>query len=145
MKQKVVIKVSLNEQKCRTKAIKTAVGIDGVIQATLQQEKNLIEVTGEDIDVVLLTTLLRKTMKYAEVVSVTVIDKAAEEKKKKEEEEKKKKEEEEKKKKELAANAKYYYYQPYCSSSASYCQMSQPGYVSYSIPYQEPSQPCSIM
>ncbi|KAF4360050.1 uncharacterized protein LOC133030273 [Cannabis sativa] len=143
MKQKVVIKVSLNEQKCRTKAIKTAVGIDGVIQATLQQEKNLIEVTGEDIDVVLLTTLLRKTMKYAEVVSVTVIDKAAEEKKKKEEEEKKKKEEEEKKKKE--EQAKYIYYQPYYSSSGSCCQVPQSGYVSYSIPYQEPSPACSIM
>ncbi|XP_062107088.1 heavy metal-associated isoprenylated plant protein 16 [Humulus lupulus] len=138
MKQKVVIKVALNDQKCRTKAIKTAVGIDGVIQATLQQEKNQIEVTGDDIDVVLLTTLLRKCLKYAEVVSVSPIDKEAEEKKKKEEEEKKKKEEEEKK------NANKFIYYPY-SSSGSCCEMPQPGYVSYSIPYQEPSAPCSIM
>ncbi|KAL5581661.1 hypothetical protein UlMin_014103 [Ulmus minor] len=74
MKQKVVIKVSLNDQKSRTKAIKTAVGVDGVTQAALQQDKNQIEVTGEGIDVVLLTTLLRKTLKYAEVVSVSPVE-----------------------------------------------------------------------
>ncbi|KAH7533545.1 hypothetical protein FEM48_Zijuj04G0142300 [Ziziphus jujuba var. spinosa] len=81
MKQKVVIKVSLNDQKSRTKAIKTAVGVDGVIQAALQTEKNQIEVTGNDLDVVLLTTLLRKSLKYAEVVSVSVVEDKKEEKK----------------------------------------------------------------
>ncbi|KAH7533544.1 hypothetical protein FEM48_Zijuj04G0142200 [Ziziphus jujuba var. spinosa] len=80
MKQKVVIKVSLNDKKSRTKAIKTAVGVDGVIQAALQQEKNQIEVTGNDLDVVLLTTLLRKSLNYAEVLSVSVVDDKKEEK-----------------------------------------------------------------
>ncbi|XP_062107086.1 heavy metal-associated isoprenylated plant protein 16-like [Humulus lupulus] len=78
MKQKVVIKVALNDQKCRTKALKTAVGVDGVTQASLQQEKSQIEVTGEDIDVVLLTTLLRKSLKRAEVVSVSPVEKKEE-------------------------------------------------------------------
>uniref|UniRef100_A0A803QIG0 HMA domain-containing protein n=1 Tax=Cannabis sativa TaxID=3483 RepID=A0A803QIG0_CANSA len=73
MKLNVVIKVALDDKKSRTKAIKTAVGIDGVTQATLQNEKNQIEVTGEDIDVVLLTTLLRKSLKYAEVVSYSAV------------------------------------------------------------------------
>ncbi|KAF3445159.1 hypothetical protein FNV43_RR14852 [Rhamnella rubrinervis] len=81
MKQKVVIKVSLNDKKCRTKAIKTAVGVDGVIQAALQQDKNQIEVTGDGIDVVDLTNRLRKSLKYAEVVSVTPVEAKKEEKK----------------------------------------------------------------
>ncbi|XP_048328624.2 uncharacterized protein LOC125418245 [Ziziphus jujuba] len=81
MKQKVVIKVFLNDQKSRTKAIKTAVGVDGVIQAALQQEENQIEVTGDDLDVVLLTTLLRKSLKYAEVVSVSPVEDKKEENK----------------------------------------------------------------
>ncbi|KAH7533546.1 hypothetical protein FEM48_Zijuj04G0142400 [Ziziphus jujuba var. spinosa] len=81
MKQKVVIKVSLNDQKSRTKAMKIAVGVDGVTQAALQQDKNQIEVTGDGMDVVLLTTLLRKCLKYAEVVSVSPVEEKKEEKK----------------------------------------------------------------
>lgn len=53
----------------------------GVIQAALKPDKNLIEVTGDGIDVVLLTTLLRKSLKYAEVVSVTPVEEKKEEKK----------------------------------------------------------------
>lgn len=64
--------------------MKTAVGVEGVDSASLQQDKDQIEVTGNDVDVVLLTTLLRKSVKFAEVVSVNPVGE-----KKKEEEEKK--------------------------------------------------------
>ncbi|XP_060958820.1 heavy metal-associated isoprenylated plant protein 16 [Cannabis sativa] len=124
MKLNVVIKVALDDKKSRTKAIKTAVGVDGVTQATLQNEKNQIEVTGEDIDVVLLTTLLRKSLKYAEVVSGSPIDK--------------KKEEEKKNNNEVVGQLIWH---PYVTT-ASYYQMPDPGYVSYH--HDQPSS-CSLM
>ncbi|KAL6135089.1 hypothetical protein ACLB2K_067317 [Fragaria x ananassa] len=73
MKQKVVIKLSVHDEKSRSKAMKTAVGVDGVDSASLPMDKDQIEVTGNDVDVVLLTTLLRKTVKLSEVVSVSAV------------------------------------------------------------------------
>ncbi|CAL9013485.1 unnamed protein product [Prunus brigantina] len=84
MKQKMVIKLSVHDEKSRAKAMKTAVGVDGVNSASLQQDKGLIEVTGDGVDVVLLTTLLRKSLKHAEVVSVNSVEEKKEEKKEKE-------------------------------------------------------------
>ena len=132
MKQKVVIKVnSLTDQKSRTKAIKTAVGVDGVTQAALQQDKSQIEVTGEGLDVVLLTTLLRKCLKYAEVVSVSPIDEKKEAEKKKEEEAKKAIE---------AAQKMVWPNVP----PVTFFQAPVPGYASYVYPHHEDSS-CSIM
>ncbi|KAM5580316.1 disease resistance protein RGA5-like [Rosa sericea] len=82
MKQKVVIRLSVHDEKSRSKAMKTAVGVDGVDSASLPLDKDQIEVTGNDVDVVLLTTLLRKSVKRADVVSVSPVK---EEEKKKEE------------------------------------------------------------
>ncbi|EXC15618.1 hypothetical protein L484_006882 [Morus notabilis] len=130
-KQKVVIKVSLNDRKSRTKAIKTAVGVDGVTQAALQADKDQIEVTGEGIDVVCLATLLRKSLKYAEVVSVTAVDEKKEAEKKKEEE----------MKKELEAAQKLIW--PYTTPMHCYYQVPDHGCVSYVQPQYDP--PCSIM
>ncbi|XP_008229766.1 PREDICTED: uncharacterized protein LOC103329115 [Prunus mume] len=81
MKQKMVIKLSaVHDEKSRAKAMKTAVGVDGVNSASLQQDKGLIEVTGDGVDVALLTYLLRKSLKHAEVVSVSVEEKKEEKK-----------------------------------------------------------------
>ncbi|PRQ52435.1 putative heavy metal-associated domain, HMA [Rosa chinensis] len=82
MKQKVVIRLSVHDEKSRSKAMKTAVGVDGVDSASLPLDKDQIEVTGNDVDVVLLTRLLRKSVKRADVVSVSPVK---EEEKKKEE------------------------------------------------------------
>ncbi|KAL3508943.1 hypothetical protein ACH5RR_028345 [Cinchona calisaya] len=74
MKQKVVIKLSMHDQKSRKKALKTVAGHTGVESTALQgQEKNQIEVVGEGIDAVVLTTLLRKNLGYAEIVSVSPV------------------------------------------------------------------------
>ncbi|XP_059663951.1 heavy metal-associated isoprenylated plant protein 16-like [Cornus florida] len=71
MKQKVVIKVSMHCQKERTKAMKIAVGVSGVETLALKgEDMNQIEVTGDGIDAVSVTKLLRKKMGYAELVSV---------------------------------------------------------------------------
>ncbi|CAL5403278.1 unnamed protein product [Camellia sinensis] len=72
MKQKVVIKVSMNGQKSRSKALKKVVGVQGVEAAALQGQDK-IEVTGESMDVIGLTTSLRKSVGYAELVSVTPV------------------------------------------------------------------------
>ncbi|XP_050382823.1 uncharacterized protein LOC126799629 [Argentina anserina] len=85
MKQKVVIKLSVHDEKSRSKALKTAVGVDGVNSASLPPDKDQIEVTGNDVDVVLLTTLLRKSVKHAEVVSVNVVKEEEKKEEKKQE------------------------------------------------------------
>ncbi|WJZ99784.1 hypothetical protein VitviT2T_018200 [Vitis vinifera] len=82
MKKKMVIKVTMNGEKSRSKSLKVAVGVAGVESAALQgQEKNQIEVIGEGIDAVALTTLLRKKVGFAELVSVSVVGEKKEEKK----------------------------------------------------------------
>ncbi|XP_018851123.1 heavy metal-associated isoprenylated plant protein 16-like [Juglans regia] len=81
MKQTVVIKVEmdghksffgeLDGQKVRSKALKIAVGISGVVSASLKgDEKNQIEVKGEMIDTIKLTKLLRKKVGFAEIITV---------------------------------------------------------------------------
>ncbi|MCD9638358.1 hypothetical protein HAX54_022258 [Datura stramonium] len=73
MKQKVVIKLSLNgnDQKYRSKAFKIAVSQPGVESAAMQgDEKNQLEVMGDQIDAVKLTSLLRKNLGQADLVSV---------------------------------------------------------------------------
>ncbi|KAJ0051385.1 hypothetical protein Pint_01794 [Pistacia integerrima] len=72
MKQKVVIKVtSMNGQKSRSKVLKIAVGGFGVESAALKgDDKTQIEITGDGMDPVALTSLLRKKVGHAELVSV---------------------------------------------------------------------------
>ncbi|WCJ37341.1 Heavy metal-associated isoprenylated plant protein 46 [Euphorbia peplus] len=83
MKQKIVVKVSLNGQKSRSKALKIAVGISGVESAGLGgNDKSQIEIVGDGVDAVQLTTLLRKKVGYTEIVSISAVgEKKAEEKK----------------------------------------------------------------
>ncbi|KAG8386696.1 hypothetical protein BUALT_Bualt03G0175800 [Buddleja alternifolia] len=71
MKQKIVIKVFMNDHKCRSKALKISVGVVGVESAALTgSEKDQVEVVGEGVDAVELTRQLRKNVAYAELVSV---------------------------------------------------------------------------
>ncbi|KAM7497072.1 hypothetical protein LguiA_021486 [Lonicera macranthoides] len=83
MKQKVVIRVSMdNQEKCRSKALKIAVSVSGVESVALQgPEKDQILVIGE-IDAVYLATLLRKNVGHSEIVSVGPAEQKKEEEKK---------------------------------------------------------------
>ncbi|RWR84857.1 heavy metal-associated isoprenylated plant protein 47-like protein [Cinnamomum micranthum f. kanehirae] len=95
MKQKLVVEVDMHDAKSRSKAMKIAVGLPGVISATIEADKNQLTVVGDGVDPVNLTTLLRKRMSSkidrlfciscvcSELVSVTPVDE-----KKKEEEKK---------------------------------------------------------
>ncbi|KAK9075466.1 hypothetical protein SSX86_003790 [Deinandra increscens subsp. villosa] len=69
--QKIVVKVSMNSDKKSRKALQIAVSISGVESAAfVGSDKDQIAVTGEGIDSVELTTLLRKKVGYTELVSV---------------------------------------------------------------------------
>ncbi|CAL1407996.1 unnamed protein product [Linum trigynum] len=71
MKQKLVINVSMNKEKSRSKAMRIVVGVHGVDSASMAgPEKTQIEVTGDGIDSVALVTLLRKKVGFSELVSV---------------------------------------------------------------------------
>ncbi|KAF5726524.1 hypothetical protein HS088_TW22G00202 [Tripterygium wilfordii] len=101
MKQKIVIWVCMNDQQSlcqslmptvcfsalnpQSKALKIAVCLPGVEQAALGgTEKDQIEVTGNGIDAVRLTDMLRKKVGFAYLISVTPVG----EEKKKEKKEK---------------------------------------------------------
>ncbi|XP_042974149.1 heavy metal-associated isoprenylated plant protein 16-like [Carya illinoinensis] len=82
MKQTVVIKVSmdghksifceLDGQKARSKALKIAVGLSGVVSASLKgEDRDQIEVKGDGIDTVKLVSLLRKNVGRADIIKVT--------------------------------------------------------------------------
>ncbi|XWS36665.1 hypothetical protein CRYUN_Cryun20dG0104900 [Craigia yunnanensis] len=85
MKQKMVVKVTMNGQKSRSKALKIAVGLSGVESASLKgDDKSQIEVTGDGVDPVQLTSLIRKSVGYAELVSVSAVGGEKKEEKKEE-------------------------------------------------------------
>ncbi|XP_068503264.1 heavy metal-associated isoprenylated plant protein 16-like isoform X2 [Phaseolus vulgaris] len=107
MKQKVVIKLQMDCDKCRNKALKIAAEVPGVTSVALEgDDSDRVAVSGENVDMVCLANQLKK--KFSSVVIVTVEDlkKVAEEKKKKEDAEKKKKEEEEEKRKKMEEKLK---------------------------------------
>ncbi|KAI8552252.1 hypothetical protein RHMOL_Rhmol06G0252300 [Rhododendron molle] len=71
MPQKVVIKLNINGEKSRSKALQIASGVSGIESITLAgEDKNQIEVTGDGIDAAALTMLFRRKMGYSELVSV---------------------------------------------------------------------------
>ncbi|KAI3769475.1 hypothetical protein L6452_00578 [Arctium lappa] len=74
-KQKIVVKVTMNSDKKSRKALKIAVSLCGVDSASfVGSDKDQIAVTGEGIDSVELTTLLRKGVGYTELVSVGPVE-----------------------------------------------------------------------
>ncbi|XP_024967805.1 heavy metal-associated isoprenylated plant protein 47-like isoform X2 [Cynara cardunculus var. scolymus] len=74
-KQKIVVKVTMNSEKKSRKALKIAVSLCGVESASfVGSDKDQIAVTGEGIDSVELTTLLRKGVGYTELVSVGPVE-----------------------------------------------------------------------
>ncbi|XP_076886317.1 heavy metal-associated isoprenylated plant protein 16-like [Bidens hawaiensis] len=78
-KQKIVVKVTMNNDKKSRKALQVAVGIFGVESAAFVGSDQ-IAVTGAGIDSVELTTSLRKKVGYTELVSVGPVEKKPESK-----------------------------------------------------------------
>ncbi|KAK1273516.1 hypothetical protein QJS04_geneDACA007828 [Acorus gramineus] len=81
VKQKVVMKVSMNGPKSRTKALQAVVAAPGVISAALEgDDRSKVVVIGEGIDCVALAKLLRKKLDYVEIVTVSAEDEKDKEK-----------------------------------------------------------------
>ncbi|KAJ6422970.1 hypothetical protein OIU84_023990 [Salix udensis] len=100
MKQKIVIKVEMHSDKCRTKAKKIAATASGVTSVALDgADKDQIVVVGEEVDSVKLARSLRKKVGHASVMSV-------------QEEKDKEKEKEKEKEKCSCQPIPYYYSQP---------------------------------
>jgi len=64
-----VLKLPLDDERKRSKAFKAAVGMNGVASATMEADK--ITVVGEGVDPIALTTMLRRGLGYAELLSVS--------------------------------------------------------------------------
>ncbi|KAG6507635.1 hypothetical protein ZIOFF_032986 [Zingiber officinale] len=67
-KQKLVLKVSMGDAKKRSRALKIAVGLSGVVSAALDNDR--LTVVGDGVDSVELASVLRRKMGGAELVSV---------------------------------------------------------------------------
>ncbi|XP_047306152.1 heavy metal-associated isoprenylated plant protein 16-like [Impatiens glandulifera] len=81
MKQTMLIKVCMKDDKCRAKAMKIAVGFSGVDSAAWKgNEKDELEVTGV-VDSIKLTKKLRNKVGFSEIVSVGPIPEKKDEKK----------------------------------------------------------------
>ncbi|XP_057763824.1 heavy metal-associated isoprenylated plant protein 46-like [Salvia miltiorrhiza] len=121
MKIKIVVRVSMNDEKSRSKALKISVGISGVESAALAgASKDQVVVAGESIDAVELTRQLRKGVGYAELVSVG----------------------EDKKEEKPAAKMEA---PPPALSVPLWSYPYHPGYDSYPIYETRPSDTCTIM
>ncbi|KAJ4704077.1 Heavy metal transport/detoxification protein [Melia azedarach] len=71
MKQKIVMKVQMNCQKCRTQALMVAANADGVNHVGLEgPEKDKVVVIGDGVDCVKLARRLKKKVGHTELVSV---------------------------------------------------------------------------
>ncbi|CAM0950824.1 unnamed protein product [Alopecurus aequalis] len=69
VKQKIVLKLPLDGERNRRKAFKAAVGMAGVTSATMEGDKIII--LGDRIDPIALTTILRRGLGRAELLSVS--------------------------------------------------------------------------
>ncbi|KAK9123297.1 hypothetical protein Sjap_012899 [Stephania japonica] len=67
--KKIVLKVSINCSKCKTKVLKAVTKLEGINSVAVDGEKGTVTVVGE-IDPVKVTCGLRKTGKAVEIVSV---------------------------------------------------------------------------
>ncbi|KAK0596934.1 hypothetical protein LWI29_000414 [Acer saccharum] len=71
MKQKIVMKVQMSCQKCRTESLKLVAKEDGVSFVGLEgAEKDKVVVIGEGVDAVKLATSLRNKVGHTELISV---------------------------------------------------------------------------
>ncbi|XP_066348639.1 heavy metal-associated isoprenylated plant protein 16-like [Miscanthus floridulus] len=71
MKQKIVIRLSMASDKCRSKAMVLAAKADGVSKMGITGDgKDQLEVEGDGIDTVCLVNCLRKKIGHADIVKV---------------------------------------------------------------------------
>ncbi|KAJ0986947.1 hypothetical protein J5N97_005303 [Dioscorea zingiberensis] len=83
MKQKIVIKVNMECEKCRSKAMKLVASITGVESVALEgKDRDQLVVIGDGVDSINLTNILRKKVGHADLVTVNEVKKNVEKKEK---------------------------------------------------------------
>ncbi|KAJ7963507.1 putative Heavy metal transport/detoxification superfamily protein [Quillaja saponaria] len=71
MKQKIIMKVEMDSEKCRSKALQIAAVAQGVSSVSIEgKDKDEVVVVGEEVDSVCLAMKLRKKLGHARIVSV---------------------------------------------------------------------------
>ncbi|KAH7689108.1 Copper chaperone domain-containing protein [Dioscorea alata] len=79
MKQKIVIKVQMNCEKCRIKAMKIVAATEGVESVSVEGKDNdQLVVIGDGVDSIRLTSKLRKKVGHAVLVNVNEVKKPGE-------------------------------------------------------------------
>ncbi|XXG72509.1 hypothetical protein AAC387_Pa07g1584 [Persea americana] len=74
MKQKIVIKVAMNCQDCRSKAMEIAAVFEGVISVAIEgKDLDLLVITGNEVDSPCLIKRLRKKVGYADLVTIAEV------------------------------------------------------------------------
>uniref|UniRef100_A0A0E0IH65 HMA domain-containing protein n=1 Tax=Oryza nivara TaxID=4536 RepID=A0A0E0IH65_ORYNI len=68
-KQKIVVKMPMDTERKKRKAFKAAVGMTGVTSASLDGDKLIV--IGDGVDPIALTTMLRRSLGHAELLSVS--------------------------------------------------------------------------
>ena len=135
MQQKIVIKVEMTCDKCRSKAMSLVAKTSGVDSVSIAGDaKGQVVVVGDSVDSVRLTSALRKKVGPAQLIEVADATKKKEEKKKEGKEEKKKEE----KKKEEEVNKPVPYPWPYPYPYPYHC----PPYI---VCEQGPEYACTIL
>lgn len=87
MQQKIVIKLQMDCESCRNKALKTAAEVEGVTAVSIEgEEKDRVVVTGDNVDTVCLANKLKKKFRCIIILSIEEVKKPKPEEKKKEEE-----------------------------------------------------------
>ncbi|XP_042492137.1 disease resistance protein Pik-1-like [Macadamia integrifolia] len=78
MKQKIVVKVQMWCQDCRTKAFKIAASLEGVDEVRLEgKEKEEVVLTGEGMDPICLVKSLRKKVGHSDILSISEVKPAS--------------------------------------------------------------------
>ncbi|KAM0936533.1 putative heavy metal-associated isoprenylated plant protein/47 [Dioscorea sansibarensis] len=82
-KQKMILKLTMEDDKKRSKAMQIAVSLNGVISAGLEGDaKDKLVVIGDGVDSIKLTTALRKKLsRVVELVSVAAVEEKKDDKK----------------------------------------------------------------
>ncbi|CAK9145043.1 unnamed protein product [Ilex paraguariensis] len=70
MEQKIIIKMQMNSDKCRSKAMQVAAVADGVSYVKIEREADQLVVIGDGVDSVCLINSLRKKFGNVTLVSV---------------------------------------------------------------------------
>ncbi|KAJ4976614.1 hypothetical protein NE237_001720 [Protea cynaroides] len=74
MRQKIVVKVQMNHQNCRKKALQIAASIYGVDEMRIEgEERDQLAVIGESVDSIRLVRCLRKKVGHAYILSLNVV------------------------------------------------------------------------